>query len=123
VGSIRDNLGGFYYLGGVRDISVVYDNGRILALAGSGDGVQVIDVTDPYHPAPAGGLRAGLGGLYVDGAHSTAVLHSSDGRVLALAAGGDGRTAILDIASPDTPTLTGAIPVWGAGSATVLSKK
>ena len=121
VGTIRDNLGGFYYLGGVRDISVVaHSDGRVLALAGSGDGVQVIDVTDPYHPAPAGGLRAGSGGLDPDGAHRTAALHS-DGRVLALVAGGDGRTVMLDITSPGTPALAGAIPTGGAGSATAVS--
>lgn len=121
VGDIRDNLGGFYYLGGVRDISVVYSDGRILALAGSGDGVQVIDITDPYHPAPAGGLRAGPGGLDMDGVHRTAALHSSDGRVLALASGGDGRTVILDITHSGTPALAGAIHTGGAGSATDVS--
>ncbi len=121
VGGIRDNLGGFYYLGGVRDISVVYSGGRILALAAGGDGVQVIDITDPYHPAPAGGLRAGPGGLGMDGVHRTAALHSSDGRVLALAAGGDGRTVILDITHSGTPALAGAIHTGGAGSATDVS--
>ncbi|MCE2508479.1 MAG: hypothetical protein J4G04_04145, partial [Nitrosopumilaceae archaeon] len=120
VGSIRDNLGGFYYLGGVRDISVAHSDGRVLALAGSGDGVQVIDVTDPYHPAPAGGLRAGPGGLDIDGVHLTAALSVTDGRVLALA-GGAGRVAVLDI-SPGLPVLAGVIPVDGdAGSATDIS--
>ena len=109
VGSIRDNLGGFYYLGDVRDISVVYSDGRVLALVGSGDGIQVMDVTDPYHPAPAGGLD-------IDGVHSTAALHS-DGHVIALAAGGDGRTVMLDVAHSGQPVPAGAIPIWGAGYA------
>ena len=112
VGSIRDNLGGFYHLGDVRDISVVYGDGRVLALAGSGDGVQVIDVTDPYHPAPAGGLD-------MDGVHSTAAL-LSDGRILALA-GGDGRTVILDVTRSGPPAPVGAIPMWDAGYATDAS--
>ena len=112
VGSIRDNLGGFYHLGDVRDISVVYGDGRVLALAGSGDGVQLIDVADPYHPAPAGGLD-------MDGVHSTAALHS-DGRVLALA-GGDGRTVILDVTRSGPPVPVGAIPISGAGPPTDVS--
>ena len=109
VSHIRDNLGGFYHLDGVRDISVFESGGGLVyALAGSGDGIQLIDVINPHRPSPAGGIRMFPGGPS-DGVHRTATVSTSDGSVLALAAGGAGHAAILDITNPRNPVLAGTI--------------
>ena len=115
VSHILDNLGGFYYLDGVSDISVFESgDGQVYALVGGGDGIQVIDITDPYHPAPAGGVRSVAGGPSPDHIHRTAAIRTSGGSVLALAVDGAGHTAILDVTDPANPVPTGTIP---AGSA------
>ena len=110
VSHIRDNLGGFYHLGDVRDISMFESGGGLVyALVGSGDGIQIIDVTNPHHPSPAGGIHKFSGGSSADGVHRTATVRTSDGVVLALAAGSAGRTAILDVTDPRDPVLAGTL--------------
>ena len=109
VSHIRDNLDGFYHLHDVRDISV-FESGDGLAyvLAGSGDGIQIMDVTNPHRPSSAGGMREFPGGPYADGVHRTATVRTSDGDILALAAAA-GRIAILDVTDPRNPVPAGAI--------------
>ena len=110
VGRIQDNLGGFYYLDDIRDISVFESgDGLVYALIGSGDGIQVMDVTNPYRPSPAGGMRELPGSPVSDGVRRIDTVGTSGGSVLALAAGGAGHAAILDITNPHNP-----VPVWTA---------
>ena len=111
VSHILDNLGGFYYLGNVSDISVFESgDGLVYALVGSGDGVQVVDITNPYHPSPAGGVGVAAGDASPDHVHRIAALGTSGGSVLALAVGGSGHTTILDITDPADPVPAGTIP-------------
>ena len=110
VSHIRDNLDGFYHLDDVRDASMFESGGGLVyALVGSGDGIQIIDVTDPNRPFPVGGIHKFSGGHSADGIHRTATVRTSDGSILALAAGGAGRTAILDVTDPSNPVLAGSI--------------
>ena len=109
--AIRDNLGGFYSLGGIGDISAFASpDGRVLALAGSGDGIQMIDVTNPYSPAPAGSIREVPGIPAYEGIRRIAAIPAPDGRVIALAADGAGRAGMLDVTDPRLPVPMGAIP-------------
>ena len=103
VGRTVDNLGGFYALGDVRDIAAFESpDGLAYALAGGGDGVQVIDVTNPYAPTPAGALHApAVGGV--------AAVRTSD-EVLALASYATGRVDILDVTNPYNLVRAGTIP-------------
>lgn len=111
VGAIRDNLGGFYSLGAIRDISAFESpDGRVYVVVGGGDGIQVIDVTNPYAPSPAGSIREVPGIPAYGGIHRTTAIHTPDGRVMALAADGAGRAGMLDVTDPRLPVPAGAIP-------------
>ena len=114
VSHILNNFGGFYHMDGIRDVSVFESGGLVYALVGSDSGIQIIDVTNPYGPSPAGGMRS-LGGALADGAHRTATVSASDGRVLALAVGQAGDAEILDISDPQNPAPAGVIPAGQAG--------
>lgn len=114
---IRDNLGGFYSLDAIGDISAFASpDGRVHVLVGGGDGIQVIDVTNPYAPSPAGSIYEVPGIPAYGGIHRTAAVPMPDGRVIALAVDGAGRAGILDITNPCLPVPAGAIPpADGAG--------
>ena len=117
VSAIRDNLGGFYSLGAIGDISAFASpDGRVHALVGSGDGIQVIDVTNPYAPSPTGIIYEVPGIPAYGGIHRTAAIPTLDGRVIALAVDDAGRAGMLDITDPRLPVPAGAIPpADGAG--------
>ena len=109
ISHVLDNLDGFYNLHDVRDISVFESgDGHMYVLAGSGDGIQIIDITNPYRPSSAGGMREFPGGPYTDGVHRTATVRTSDGGVLALVTTA-GRIAILDVTNPHNPVPAGVI--------------
>lgn len=100
--------------GGIGDISAfVSPDGRVLALVGSGDGIQVIDVTNPYAPGPAGSIREVPGIPADESIRWIATVPMPDGRVVALAADGAGRAGILDVTDPARPVPTGAVPPAG----------
>ena len=106
VSHIRDDLNGFYYLADIRDISAFESgDGLVYALVASGDGMQVMDVTNPYRPLAAGGLRESS----TDGVHRIATVGTSDGSILALAAWDTNHTTILDITHPHHPVLVATI--------------
>ena len=117
VSAIRDNLGGFYSLGAIRDISAFASpDGRVHALVGGGDGIQMIDVTNPYAPSPAGSIHEVPGIPAYGDIHRIAAVQMPDGRVMALAADGVGRAGMLDVTDPRLPVPAGAIPpADGAG--------
>ncbi|MBI1658385.1 MAG: hypothetical protein IS632_06385 [Thaumarchaeota archaeon] len=117
VSVIRDNLGGFYSLGAISDISAFASpDGRVHVLVGGGDGIQVIDVTNPYAPSPTGSIYEVPGIPAYGGIHRTAATPTPDGRVIALAVDGAGRAGMLDITDPRLPVPAGTLPsADGAG--------
>ena len=113
MGGISDNLGGFYALGGIRDIAVFESPvGRVYALVGGADGMQVMDVTNPYAPHPAGVLHetSAQAGGEGDGVYELAAVRMPDDRVLALSMYVDGRVDVLDVTNPHDPVRVGTIP-------------
>ena len=116
-GYIQDNLGGFYSLGGISDISTFTSpDGRVLALVSGDDGIQVIDITNPYSPGPTGSIHKIPGIPAYEGIRQTAVVPIPDGRVIALAVDEAGRAGMLDITDPRLPVPAGIIPsADGAG--------
>ena len=122
VAAIRDNLNGFYTLGDIGDISTFASpDGRVIALVGSCDGIQVMDVTNPYAPGPVGSVHEVPGMPAYEGIHWISAVPIPDGRVVALAVDGAGRAGILDVTDPRLPVPTvavppagGAGPIWGA---------
>lgn len=114
VAAIRDNLDGFYTLGDIGDISAFASpDGRTIALAGSCDGIQVMDVTNPYAPNPIGSIHEVPGMPAYEGIRWIAAVPIPDGRVVALAADGAGRAGILDVTDPRLPVPTVAVPLAG----------
>lgn len=121
VAAIQDNLDGFYTLGGIGDISAFASpDGRAIALVGSCDGIQVMDVTNPYAPNPIGSIHEVPGIPAYEGIRWIAAVPIPDGRVVALAADKAGRAGMLDVTDPRLPVPTvavppagGAGPIWG----------
>ena len=113
MGGISDNQGGFYALGGIRDIAVFESpDGRMYALVGGADGMQVMDVTNPFAPYPAGAIhetpaQAGGGG---HGVYELASVRMPDDMVLALSMHVDGQVDMLDVTNPHDPVLVGTVP-------------
>ena len=116
VAAIFDGIGGFEALGGVTDINILYraDGVYVAALSGGGDRMQIVDISDPYEPAPVLGLfrPAEYGGL--GGARHVTLAEIRD-RTYAVAAGAeDGAIQIIDVTEPASP-VPAATLVDGAG--------
>lgn len=85
---------------------------RYAWLAGSSNGIEVVDLRDPAHPRRAGGFRASAAGGWI-GTHDVQV----DGSGLAWVAGGNG-TAAYDVTDPVRPRIVrrtderGGRPPW-----------
>ena len=107
-GMMRDNLGGFYRLGDISDVSAFESGGRAYVLVGGGEGIQVVDVTNPFAPAPVAGL-----GAYGDGrplaVSGISTVSASDGTARALVVDRAGKIVALDLSRPDEPVLASAI--------------
>ena len=111
VAAIRDNRDGFYALGGIGGISAFASpDGRVFALAGGSDGIQVMDVTNPYAPGPAGSIHDVPGIPAREGIRNIATVPMPDGRVMALAVDESGRAGMLDVTDPRLPVPAGMIP-------------
>ena len=99
-----DGRDGFDSLDGPRDIAVVELSGRTYALvaAYSDDAVQIIDVTDPAMPLPAGSIGDGFA---LDGPNSIDV-YDLLGRTYAMVTSNlDDAVQIIDITRPASPSL------------------
>ena len=53
VRAVFDGRGGFETLAGANSIAAIKTHGGAYILAGGSEGIQVINVDDPYHPSPA----------------------------------------------------------------------
>ena len=113
------NLDGFYALDGMLNVAVFKSSDeRSYALYGGMDGMQLMDVTNPYAPYPAGALhetpvQAGDGG---DGMYELAAVRMSDHAALALSMYVDGRMDMSYVTNPYGPVRVGTIPAKsGAG--------
>lgn len=117
--TIRDDQAGFHALDQVRDITVYSgDGGHRYLIAGSKDGVQLADITDPYNPVPAGVVHR-LPGDAHGIIRAVSALRMPDGNMMALVVDGAGVTAILDVTDPKFPARLGTIP-FHAGMGRVL---
>ena len=109
-GSITD--GGALELGGARGIAVfVSGNSTYAAVAASGgddDGVQILNITDPYSVTAAGSI-ANIRDLELDGARSIAIFESGNSTYAAVAATFDDAVQILDVTDPYSVTAAGSV--------------
>ncbi len=110
--TIMDGFGGFTELDGAAGVDIVEISGRVYAVvtAWTGDGIQIIDITDPVRPTPTAAITDEADGFTkLDGAAGVDIVEIS-GRVYAVvAARDDDGVQIIDITDPTTPVPTVAV--------------
>ena len=112
VSVITDGVGGYKELDGAIHVTTVTIDSSTYALVASvwDNGVQIIDITDPYNPAPASAITNGVGGyteLFHPHAVTTVTIDSST-FAIATAISGDG-VQIIDITDPYNPAPVSAL--------------
>ena len=98
-------------LGGARSIATFTSGGSTYAaVAASGDdGVQILNVTDPYSVTAAGSITDSSGDLELKGPRGIAVFVSGNSTYAAVAAYNDNGVQILDVTDPSSITAAGKI--------------
>ena len=112
VSVITDGVGGYKELDGAIHVTTVTIDSSTYALVASvwDNGVQIIDITDPYNPAPASAITNGVGGyteLFHPHAVTTVTIDSSTFAIVT-AISGDG-VQIIDITDPYNPAPVSAL--------------
>ena len=112
VSTVFDNSEGFSALAGATDVEVFGIDGRIYGMvAGFADGgVQIMDVTDPAHPAPVSAVFDGSGGFGALNMAAGVEVFSMHGRTYGVvAAMADGGVQIMDVTDPAHPAPVSAV--------------
>ena len=121
--SITDGQGGFTTLDNVRHITTTTIGSSTYALVASynDDGVQIIDITDPYTPIAASHVTDGSGGYdELDGAISITIITIDSSTYALVASNSDNGVQIIDITNPYQPTPASSISD-GVGGYTELT--
>ena len=102
-------------LDGAQGIATFKSGGRTYAAVAAylDDGVQILDVTDPYSITAADSITDG-GSLELDGAASITIFESGGRTYAAVAAELDGSVQILDVTDPSGITAAGSITDGGS---------
>ena len=97
-------------LDGPQDIAIFESGGSTYAAvaASDGNGVQILDVTDPHNVVAAGSIT-GVGSPALDGARGIAVFVSGNSTYAAVAAYRDDAVQILNITDPRNVAAAGSI--------------
>ena len=103
---VTDGVDGFEELEGPKGITTVTIGSSTYALAASykDDGVQIIDITDPYHPSPVAAVTDGVDGFEeLEGARdiTTATIGSSTYAIVTSSV--DHGIQIINITNPSDP--------------------
>ena len=102
---VVDGVDGFEELDGPKGITVATIGSSTYALVSAydDDGVQIIDITDPFDPSPVAAMTDGEGGFELAGARhiTTAAIGPS---TYAFVSSSDGGVQIIDITTPSSPT-------------------
>ena len=97
----------------VQDIETFVQAGRTYAMATSygDDGIQIIDITNPYTPLPRGSATDGVNGFEALRGAKGVVITEISNRLYAIVAGyGDGAIQLVDIINPFQPLPIGIYP-------------
>ena len=110
--ALTDGEDGFTELDGSISVTTVTIGTSTYALVAAilDNGVQIIDITDPYHPTPASAIATGVSGfteLFYPYSVTTVTIGTST-FALAAATGGDG-VQIIDITDPYNPILASVV--------------
>ncbi len=115
VAFVADGVDGFEELGGPKGITTVTIGSSTYALVAAydDDGVQIVDITDPFNPSPVAAVTDGVDGFEeLRGARgiTTATVGSSTYALVTAAAG----VQIIDITTPSSPAPTAHISAASA---------
>ncbi|MCE2509241.1 MAG: hypothetical protein J4G04_08130 [Nitrosopumilaceae archaeon] len=117
VSAVFDGSGGFSALGGAYNVEVFEGGGRTYAIvaAWGDDGVQIMDITNPVHPAPVSAVFDGSGGFSALGGATNVAVFEGGGRTYAIVAAGSGEDGvqIMDVTPPNPDHLDVAIDITG----------
>ena len=112
ISAVFDGSGGFSALDGADHVEVFEKGGRMYAIvtALGGDGVQIMDITNPAQPVPVSAVFDNFEGFSaLDGAHGVAVF-DKEGRIYAIVtAWEDDGVQIMDITNPAQPVPVSAV--------------
>ena len=112
VASIHDDEGGFEALQSVSRVeTVTAPTGTFVLASGYGDhAIQIIDLTDPASPAPAGAIYDGEGGFEgLEGASSIATVVALGQTYALVASYEDDAVQVIDVTDPLAPVAVTAI--------------
>ena len=118
VSAVFDGSGGFGALDGANDVVVFTQGGRTYAIVAAvdDDGVQIMDITNPVHPAPVSAVFDNSGGFSALNGARDAEVFTQGGRTYAIvAAAFDDGVQIMDITNPIHPSPVSAVfdGSWG----------
>ena len=120
VSSVRDGSGGFEALGGANDVDILMIHDQTFAVVASEhDGVQIMDITNPFNPTPVASIVDNTGGFNdMYGSIDVETVMMQDRAYVVVAVGDDDENRpdisdnsvhIIDITEPGTPILTASI--------------
>ena len=104
--TMTDDAGGYERLDGASNIETVILSGRTFAVitAFDDDGIQIVDVTDPAHPAPVSSVADDLEGYEaLDGARGVDVVAISGRTYVVVASYNEDAIQIIDLVNPYLP--------------------
>lgn len=103
LGSLRDARGAFDLLGSSANIEVFHAYNRTYALSISGLGIQLLDVTEPASPMPAGSIPGDGVESRIPGGGDRAVVFAASDHTYALVEGYSA-VRIINVTNPHSPT-------------------
>ena len=98
------------------DTFVIGQNTYAAVASHSGDALQLVDVTDPDNPRPAGKLNGtqGQDKLYLDGARGMDIFEAGQSTYAAIVSDTDDALQLVDVTDPANPRPAGNLPDAGS---------
>ena len=116
VAVLADGVGGFNELFGVSDVAISDISGRTYAVT-TGEGVQIIDMTDPTNPLPVAGLRDETGGFTRLDRTSDIAISEIAGRPYAVTISQADGTQFINMTDPTNPVPVAGLSINALGIA------
>ena len=110
VGNATDGINNFTHLEGATSVAIFTIDVRTFAIVASpgDDGVQIMDVSDPSSPVPAGSATDGVGGFtMLKRAQSVATFTIDDSTFAIVGSGADNGIQLMNVSDPYSPVALG----------------
>ena len=105
-GTATDGIGGFTHLDSANNVAIytIGDTPYAVVTSWPDNGIQIIDISDPDNPIPAGTATDGIGGFtHLDSASNVAIYTIGDTPYAVVTSWFSGGIQIIDISDPDNP--------------------